>query len=357
MLHRNRPQPPLGSPLGAPPPNTEDDLELLLSEPTAGVLDALRDCAGDVIILGAAGKMGPTLARMLRRAFDALRRTDRVIAVSRFSSGRAEQLLRAWSIETIHCDLTDHAAVARLPDAHNIVFMAGQKFGTSDAPANTWMMNTVVPAFAADRYRDARVVVFSTGNVYPLVPHAGGGAAEDTPPAPIGEYAASCLGRERVFEWHAAHHGTRVAIIRLNYAMDLRYGVLVDIARKVWRGEPVDVRMGYVNVIWQGDANARAIQCLAHAAAPPFVINVAGPDTLSVRTLAERFGQLLGREPIITGEEAEDALLSDASRSVELFGPPAVSTGQLMIWVADWLQRGGALYAKPTGFEERQGRF
>ncbi|MGH7626374.1 MAG: NAD-dependent epimerase/dehydratase family protein [Gemmatimonadaceae bacterium] len=344
-------------PVSSASPDSDDDLELRLSEPTPGVLDTLRGLDGDVIVLGAAGKMGPSLSRMLRRGLDAVQRGDRVIAVSRFGSAVARERLHAVNVETVSCDLNDRVAVGRLPDAPNVVFMAGQKFGTSDAPANTWMMNTAVPAIVADRYRDARIVAFSTGNVYPLVPAASGGAREDTPPAPIGEYAASCLGRERVFEWHATRYGTRVAVVRLNYAVDLRYGVLVDIARKVWRGEPVDVRMGFVNVIWQGDANARAIQCLTHAAAPPFVVNVTGAETLAVRTLAHRFGEMFARKPIITGREADDALLSDASRSMKLFGAPAVSTAQLVMWVADWIQRGGVLHDKPTGFEERTGRF
>jgi nucleoside-diphosphate-sugar epimerase len=343
--------------MGAPPPNTEPELERLLSEPTPGVVDTLRRVTGDVIILGAAGKMGPTLARMLRRGLDGLGRSDRVIAVSRFSSGSTEHVLHAANVETIRCDLTDRAAVSALPDAPNVIFMAGQKFGTTGDPGATWMMNTVVPAIAAERYAGARIVAFSTGNVYPLTLAGSGGAREEDAPDPVGEYAASCLGRERVLEYAAATRGTRVAIMRLNYAVELRYGVLVDIARKVWRGEPVDVRMGYVNVIWQGDANARAIQCLEHAAVPPFIINVTGRETISVRALAQRFGELLGRPPVISGDEAEDALLSDASRSIELFGPPTVSVGQMLVWIADWIQRGGATIEKPTHFEERQGKF
>ena len=334
MLRRTQPQRVPGVPMGAPPPNTEAELDDLLSEPTPGVLDTLRRVQGDIAVLGAAGKMGPTLARMLRRGLDAVGRTgDRVVAVSRFSSSDAEHRLRAANIETVRCDLTKRDAVHALPDAPNVVFMAGQKFGTSDAPAFTWMMNTVVPAIVADRYAGARIVAFSTGNVYPLVPVASGGSREEDPPSPVGEYAASCLGRERVLEYAAATTSTTVAIVRLNYAVELRYGVLVDIARTVWRGEPVDVRMGYANVIWQGDANARAIQCLEHTASPPFVLNVTGGEVISVRSVAEHFGNLLGRPATIVGEEAEDALLSDASRSIELFGPPTVSVGQMMIWI------------------------
>ncbi|HEX6964180.1 MAG TPA: NAD-dependent epimerase/dehydratase family protein [Gemmatimonadaceae bacterium] len=346
-----------GAPIGAPPPTTEADLDRLLSEPRPGVIDALRHTEGDVLVLGAGGKMGPTLARMLRRALDIARPGARVIAVSRFSSAAAATALAGAGVETIRCDLTDRAAVAALPDAPNVIFMAGQKFGTRDDPAATWMMNVVVPAIAAERYAHSRIVAFSTGNVYALTPAASGGSLESDPLAPIGEYAASCVGRERVLEYYSARNGTPVAIVRLNYAIDLRYGVLTDIATKVLRKEPVDVRMGYVNVIWQGDASARAIQCLPLAASPPFVVNVTGLETLAVRGIAEYFGQVFNRTPVIEGTEAPDALLSNATRSAELFGPPAIDIGQMMSWVADWVLRGGASLGKPTHFEERGGKF
>lgn len=343
--------------MGAPPPNSEEELEKLLSEPTPGVLDTLRRVTGSVVVLGAGGKMGPTMARMLRRGLDAVRPGDRVIAVSRFSDPAAEHRLRAWNVETIGCDLTDRAAVGALPDAPNVIFMAGQKFGTGAAPGTTWMMNAVVPAIVAERYAEARIVAFSTGNVYPLVAADSGGAREDDEPHPVGEYAASCLARERVFGYHSSRSGTRVALVRLNYAVELRYGVLVDTARKVWNNEPVDVSMGYANVIWQGCANARAIQCLEQASAPPFVLNVTGAQTLSIRALAQHFGQLLGRTPVVEGTEQPDALLSNTSRSVEIMGQPAVSAGQMMVWIADWIQRGRPLLDRPTHFEERGGRF
>ncbi|MGH7649731.1 MAG: NAD-dependent epimerase/dehydratase family protein [Gemmatimonadaceae bacterium] len=351
------PTTPAAGPGGAPAPDTEEDLDRRLAEPTPAVLDALRPLGGDLMILGAGGKMGPTLARMARRAFDLLGRRDRVIAVSRFSSPNAETALRQSHIETIQCDLADRRAVDALPRTPLVVFMAGQKFGTTDAPGTTWMMNTVVPAYAAEHCAGARLVAFSTGNVYPLTPVAGGGASEECPPAPVGEYAASCLGRERVLEYASRRDGTPMAIVRLNYAVELRYGVLVDIVRSVLRGEPVDARMGYVNVIWQGDANARVLQCFAHVSVPPFVVNVTGAETLSVRELAAYAGRLLGRTPQIAGEEAPDALLSDASKSIALFGAPAVSVGQTLVWIADWLQRGGRVLDKPTHFEERRGAF
>lgn len=343
--------------MGAPPPNSEEELESLLSEPTPGVLETLRQTTGDFLVLGAGGKMGPTLTRMLRRGLDAVRPAGRVIAVSRFSQESAEHRLRAASVETIRCDLTDHAAVAALPDAPNVIFMAGQKFGTSDAPGATWMMNSVVPSIVAERYERSRIAAFSTGNVYPFVPAESGGASEDVPPAPVGEYAASCLARERILAYHSARAGTPMAIVRLNYAVELRYGVLVDIARKVWNGEPVNVSMGYVNVIWQGCACARAIECLPHASSPPFVLNVTGSQTLSTRSIAQRFGDLLGRPAVMEGTEDSDALLSNAARSVELMGEPVVSVGQMMVWIADWIQRGRPLLDKPTHFEERGGRF
>lgn len=339
------------------PPRTEPQLEELLSRPTSGVLSALMGLPGDVIILGAAGKMGPSLARMARRALDDLDRTDHVYAVSRFSDAEAERAMQADGIDTIRCDLADRAELSRLPDAPNVVFMAGQKFGTASEPSATWGANVVVPALAAERYSSSRIVAFSTGNVYPLVPRDSGGARETDAPAPVGEYAISCLGRERIFEYLSRRNGTRVAIVRLNYAVDLRYGVLVDIARRVRDGEPVDVTMGAVNVIWQGDANAIALQCLREAASPPFVVNVTGPEALSVRELAERLGELLGRAPRFIGAEAPDALLSNASRARELFGGPTVSTSQLIEWVADWIGRGGRTLAKPTKFEVRDGRF
>lgn len=336
---------------------SEAALEDALSAPSPGTLDALRATPGDIVVLGAAGKMGPTLVRMARRALDALGRPDRVIAVSRFSQASSESSLHDHGIETIKCDLLDRAAVAALPDAPNVIFMAGQKFGTRDAPSATWAMNVVVPAMAAERYAESRIVAFSTGNIYPLTPVAAGGARESDLPAPMGEYAMSCLGRERIFEDASARRGTRVAIVRLNYAVDLRYGVLVDIAQLITRGEAIDLRMGHANVIWQGDANDWALRCLAHASAPPCIVNVTGRETLSVRAVAARLGELLGREPLFTGTEAPDALLSNASLAHSMFGAPAVSTNTLIGWVAAWQLAGQPLLGKPTHFEERSGAF
>jgi nucleoside-diphosphate-sugar epimerase len=336
---------------------SEAALDDALSAPSSGLLASLRSTPGDIVILGAAGKMGPTLARIARRALDELGTRDRVIAVSRFSSTKAEQSLRDGGIETIRCDLLDRSAVAALPDAPNVIFMAGQKFGTRDAPSSTWAMNVVLPSIAAERYAASRIVAFSTGNVYALSAVTGGGSRESDAPLPIGEYAMSCLGRERIFEDASARRGTRVAIVRLNYAIDLRYGVLVDIASRVQRGEPIDLRMGHVNVIWQGDANDWALRCLAHASAPPFVVNVTGHEALAVRELAGRLGELLHRAPVFAGREAPDALLSNASLAHSLFGPPSVSTPTLLEWVSEWVRSGQPLLGKPTHFEERTGAF
>lgn len=334
--------------------DTLADLDDRLSRPTPALLDAMRAIDGDILVLGAGGKMGPTLARMARRASE---RSRRVIAVSRFSSRSAADELRAHGVETIACDLLDRDAVARLPDAPNVIFMAGQKFGTRDSPELTWVMNTLVPAIVAERYAWSRIVVFSTGCVYPLVPVDGPGSHENDPLGPPGDYANSCVGRERIFTHFSKRNGTPTLIFRLSYAIDLRYGVLHDVARKVASGEPVDVTMGYSNVIWQGDANARAIQCLAHTGTPPVALNVTGRECVSIRELAQCFGKLLGRTPIITGEEAPTAWLFDASRSFELFGPVTVSLDEMIEATARWIQQGGASLGKPTHFETRDGNF
>jgi nucleoside-diphosphate-sugar epimerase len=338
-------------------PSSEVELEERLSRPTEGVIDTLGRRRGDLVVLGAGGKMGPTLAMMARRALDAIGRRDRVIAVSRFSNAALVERLESAGVDVARCDLTNRDAVWSLPETPNVILMAGQKFGTTDSPTLTWVTNTVVPAICAGRYRRSRIVAFSTGNVYPLVPATGTGALEETPLAPVGEYAASCVGRERVLEYYGTRNGTPLALVRLNYAIDLRYGVLSDIAQKIWRGEPVDVTMGWVNVIWQGEANARAIQCLDHAAVPPFAINVTGRERVAVRTLAERLAALLDRPLRLIGEEGADALLSDASRSTRLFGEPAVTLDDMLAWVAAWTRGGGALFGKPTNFERRDGRF
>ena len=281
----------------------------------------------------------------------------RVYGVSRFSQPDLQAKLESWGIKTIRCDLLDRDALPDLPDSHNVILMAGQKFGTAGNPAQTWALNTHLPALVAERFVQARVVVFSTGNVYPLTALSTGGAQETDLPQPVGEYAASCLGRERIFEHFSLTQGLRCAIMRLNYAIDLRYGVLLDTAQKVLARQAVDVSMGAVNVIWQGDANAQALALLRHCASPPFVLNVTGPETVSVRWLAERFGQIFGVAPIFEGQESQSALLSNAARANYLFGYPTVSLAQMIEWIADWVKQGGSTLNKPTHFETRDGQF
>ncbi len=338
--------------------HTIDELDAELSRPRTGVLGALRQIEGDIMVLGAGGKMGPTLARMARRALDEIGQTQRrVIAVSRFSSADAARSLQQHGVETLACDLLDPVAVNALPLVPNVIFMAGHKFGTRDAPHFTWAMNALVPAYVAQQFKDSRIVVFSTGCVYPLMPANGRGAREGDPLTPPGEYANSCVGRERIFEHFARMHGTRMLMFRLCYAIDLRYGVLHDVAQKVAQGLPVDVTMGTANVIWQGDASARAIQCLAHASTPPLALNITGLERVSIRELAQRFGERLGRQPVIIGNESDAAWIWDAARSYELFGPPEVSLEEMIDATAHWISRGGSSLGKPTHFEVHDGQF
>jgi nucleoside-diphosphate-sugar epimerase len=334
-----------------------EQLEDLLSEPTERVIDTLARLDGDLLVLGVAGKMGPTLARMARRASDAAGVRRRVIGVARFSSGDVAARLQAHGVETVRCDLLDQAQLDRLPDAANVVAMTGMKFGATGQEALTWAMNSYLPGMIALRYRQSPVVAFSTGNVYGLSPVALAGSVETDTPAPVGEYAMSCLGRERIFEHFSRTLGIPMALLRLNYACELRYGVLVDLAQRVLAGEPVDLGMGQLNAIWQADANAMALCAFGHVASPPFVLNVAGPETLSVRRVAEEFGRLLGRPVRFQGSEAADALLSNGQLGHRLFGYPRVSAVQMIHWIADWFRRGGPTLGKPTHFEVRDGRF
>lgn len=328
-----------------------------LSAPQPGVAEALARVRGPILVLGAGGKMGLHLSVMVRRALADLGRDDRVVAVSRFRTLRDRDDFARRGVETIACDLTDEAALAALPEAPTVFFMAGVKFGTAGAPELLRQINVEMPRRVAERYRGAHIVAFSTGCVYPFVEPASGGASEDTPPNPPGEYAASCLAREEAFAEGARRWGTPSALIRLNYSVEFRYGLLVDIAQKVLRDEPVDVTMGYVNVIWQSDAVAHAIRALDLVGSPAVPVNVTGPEILSVRDLAARFGALFSHEVRITGTEAETAWLNDASRTHRRFGPPAVSLDQMTRWIAAWLQQDGSTWGKPTGFERRDGRF
>ena len=334
-----------------------EQLEEVMSQPTPEVIEAIRGMTGDLLILGVGGKMGPTLAKLAKRAIDASGSDKRVIGVSRFSAPDLRSDLNQAGIETIVCDLLNETELQELPDVPHVVFMAGRKFGSTGNEPLTWAMNTYMPGRVAEKYRNSRIVVFSTGNVYPLTPISHGGATEMHPVEPIGEYAQSCLGRERVFEHSANQFGTRLAILRLNYAIDLRYGILMDIAEKVYGEKPVDVTMGAANVIWQGDANAVVLRSLMHCQSPPIILNLTGPEIVSSRWLATRFGQIFGKAPVFEGVEAETALLSNAARCHQLFGYPQISLEQMVRWVAHWVEIGGMSLGKPTKFEVRDGKF
>ena len=335
----------------------EEQLEELLARPSAADVAFARTLADDVIVLGAGGKMGPSLARRIRRACDAAGARRRVLAVSRFSEPGLIQALERAGIEAIAADLLDPAQVARLPALGNVVFMAGRKFGSTGRPDLTWAQNVVIPALVSPRFAESRIVVFSTGNVYPLVGRDSTGSTEEDAPDPVGEYAQSCLGRERIFEHVSHERGTPVLLFRLFYAVDLRYGTLVDVARKVHAGEPVDLRVGRVNALWQGDACSYAFRALGHCASPPRPLVVTGPEVVSVRAAAETFGERFGRPLSFTGDEGGPVLLGNPARCVSLLGPPEVSLARLVDWVAAWVVRGGRSLGKPTRFEATDGRF
>jgi dTDP-4-dehydrorhamnose reductase len=332
-------------------------LEEFLSAPSEAVIHALGRLDGDIVILGVGGKMGPTLAAMAKRASVAAGNKRRVIGVARFSSPNLEHHLQGWGIETLRCDLLDRKALAHLPDAANVVYMAGMKFGSTGNESLTWAMNSFLPGLVSERYANSRIVAFSTGNVYGLSPVSNSGSREEDPLNPVGEYAMSCLGRERILEHFSRAQHTKMSLLRLNYASELRYGVLLDIAQRVHAGHPVPLSMGYLNALWQGDANAMALQALTCVSEPPNVINLAGPELLSVRRVAEEFGDRLSKPVRFEGEESEDALLSNGEKAYRLFGRPRVAAAQLIVWIADWVSRGGETLAKPTHFENRAGRF
>jgi nucleoside-diphosphate-sugar epimerase len=328
-------------------------LDELLCRPSQALIDDLQKVDGDIMILGVAGKMGPTLAGLAKSALP----QRRIIGVARFSDASVKAWLEARGIETINCDLLDEAAIKALPKTQNIVFMAGRKFGAEGDLSLTWAMNAHVPALVAQAFADSRIVAFSTGCVYPFVPVNGKGADESLAPDPPGEYAQSCVGRERMFEYFSRKFATPGRLFRLNYAIDMRYGVLHDIATKVLGGKPIDVSLGHVNFIWQGDASAQALRCLAHCDTPTSPINVSGHEILSVRDLAAKLGARLGREPIIVGKEEPTAWLTDTSRATKLFGLPIVDTAQLIAWTADWVARSMPSLGKPTKYEVRDGRY
>jgi nucleoside-diphosphate-sugar epimerase len=328
-------------------------LDELLCRPSQALIDDLRNVDGDIMILGVAGKMGPTLAGLAKAALP----DRRVIGVARFSDAGVKTWLQARGIETINCDLLDETAIEALPKSRNIVFMAGRKFGAEGNLSLTWAMNAHVPALVAQAFAGSRIVAFSTGCVYPFVPVAGNGADERVPPDPPGEYAQSCVGRERMFEYFSRRLSTPGRLFRLNYAIDMRYGVLHDIATRIALGQPIDLSLGHVNFIWQGDASAQALRCLAHCDTPTSPINVSGHRILAVRDLAILLGARLGRDAILLGREQPTAWITDTSQAVELFGLPIVDTERLIGWTADWVARAMPSLGKPTKYEVRDGRY
>jgi nucleoside-diphosphate-sugar epimerase len=328
-------------------------LEELLCRPTQVLIDELKSADGDIMILGVGGKMGPTVAGLAKNAAP----ERRVVGVARFSEPGLKEQLQARGIETIACDLMNEDELSGLPKIKNVIFMAGRKFGAEGDLALTWAMNSHVPALVAQAFPQSRIIAFSTGCVYPFVPVSGGGASEDMPPDPPGEYAQSCVGRERIFEYFSKKLETPGKLYRLNYAIDMRYGVLHDIARKIVERQPVDVTMGHVNLIWQGDAAAQALRCLPRSTVPTSPINVSGREILSVRSLAQKIAARLGMEPIITGTENATAWITDTSEALRLFGEPLVDLEHMIAWTADWVARDQPSLGKPTKFEVRDGRY
>jgi len=336
---------------------TVEELEAKLAEPSEALIADLRSVEGDIIVLGVGGKMGPSLARLAANAIRQGGLNKRVIGVSRFSNEEAKRELEEAGVETISCDLLNDEELNRLPDVPNVIYMAGNKFGTTGREYFTWAMNAYLPGRVAEKYKNSRIVVFSSGNIYPFLPVGHGGVSESVAPEPLGEYAQSTLGRERVFEYFARKNETPMLMYRLNYAIDMRYGVLLELAKSVHEGRAIDLTMGHANIIWQGDANEIALRCLTKCSTPPEILNVTGSETMSIRWAATELAQRMGKEATFTGTEAETALLSKSSKANQLFGYPRVSLLQMIDWVADWVQAGGETWNKPTHFQERKGKF
>lgn len=336
---------------------TIKELEEIMTSPTLRLIEDFKKISGDIMILGVGGKMGPTLAKLAKRASDQAGLNKRIIGVSRFSSGTLQSELEACGIETIAADLLDDEQLQALPDVQNIIYMAGKKFGTLGNEHFTWAMNAYLPGRVAEKFKKSNIVVFSSGNIYPFVDTRKGGCTEDTPTNPVGEYAQSCLGRERVFTYFSKKNNTPILLYRLNYAIDMRYGVILEIAKQVFNNKPIDLTTGQVNVIWQGDANEYAIRSLLHCSTDPTILNITGPETASVRWIAEEFGRLFNKNVSFTNEEVPSALLNNSGKAHKKFGYPSVSLQQMIEWTAEWLQNDGAVIDKPTHFQERQGAF
>jgi len=334
-----------------------DKLYQQLLGPSDELVSEMATLDGDILILGVGGKMGPDLARLAKQAIDKAGIQKKVIGVSRFSEPGLQDQLEQQGIKTYNADLLQDDQLQALPDVKNVIYMAGTKFGTSGKESFTWAMNSYLPGRVAEKYKNSRIVIFSTGNVYHLTPVLSGGATEDYPAQPVGEYAQSCLGRERIFQYFSSLYNTPILIFRLNYANDVSYGVLLEIARSVKDDKPIDLSMGHVNVIWQGDANERALRSLTHCEAPARILNIAGPEIVSVRWVAEEFGRMYGLTPQFFNEEQSTALLSNAAESFRLFGYPKVSLKTMMALLAEWINQGGKILNKPTHFQERKGQF
>lgn len=336
---------------------TEEKLNEMLTTPSEKLIEDVKKIEGDIMVLGAGGKMGPTLCVLAKNAVKAAGIKKRVIAVSRFSDPIALELLHSNGVETISADLLDKESLDALPEVENIIYMAGRKFGTDGQEYLTWAMNSTLPAFVAYKFRKSNIVVFSSGNIYPIVPLSKGGCTEDDRVAPIGEYAQSCLARERAFEYASHKYGTKVFIYRLNFAVDLRYGVIFDCAKKILDGTPISLTTPCFNFIWQGSANEIAIRGLLHCESPMKIMNVTGPETVSIKEASLKLGKYLGKSPVFEGEEGNTAYLNNASRCVETFGYPDVSPETLIRWQAEYILDGGRTIDKPTHFEERKGSY
>ncbi|MBM3846096.1 MAG: NAD(P)-dependent oxidoreductase [Verrucomicrobia bacterium] len=337
--------------------NSEAELDALLTRPGLKTIEAIGSVSSPLVILGAGGKMGPTLAVLAKRAALQAGRSLRVVAASRFSDVSTRKWLENEGVETHQTDVLEPDSLRELPDTDNVIYLVGLKFGTQDNPSLTWAVNTLAPAHAVARYPGARIVALSTGNVYPLSPVTEGGSIETAPLTPLGEYANAAVARERVFEYLSRKHRTPIVILRLNYAVELRYGVLFELARKVHDGIPIPLENGFFNCIWQGDANELILRSLALAASPPSVFNLTGTETLSVRSIALALGEHLGRAPIFEGSTASDALLSNASRLHKLLGNPTTPLNSFLRWTAHWVRIGGRALGKSTKFEVRDGRY
>jgi nucleoside-diphosphate-sugar epimerase len=332
-------------------------MEKDLLKPSEALIADVADMNGDIIILGVGGKMGPSMARLAKQAIEMAGVKKRVIGVSRFSDNELQAALETDGIETISADLLNENQLSDLPDVENVLYLAGTKFGTTGKEAFTWAMNSYLPGRVAEKYRHSKIVAFSTGNVYPFVPVTAGGCSEDHVTAPVGEYGQSCLGRERIFQYFSDKYNIPTLIYRLNYAIDFRYGVLLEIAKSVRSETPIDLTTGNANVIWQGDANEIAIRSFKHCDVPAKILNITGPETVSIKWLAQQFGEVFKKQPVFINEPQAKALLSNASEAHKLFGYPRVTLRQMITITATWLENGGQVWAKDTHFQERNGKF